>query len=320
MNKDTKGYTIISRYQNKKCFYGLGIYNDEKIFFKEFNLISDLEKEIDGYNIVKKYYRVPKLITKYDNTIIYEYKDELINSTLYEYLYYDVSNINLNNILNQYKNSLKDIKRINEDELCNDKFYKKRINMIDNYSTLIDNLDIKEHIKKVIFEISQDKTLHAFISQGDPTDTNISTDGCFTDFENGGYNSLVGEIAIFLISILTHGGYFYPKYNSKVYMIRSNYKVNLKISSKNINIIVSYLDMIKSIVNKDIINEINKYLKYYICFRLLTPIDVSKMDEIDQEIIFSLFELFYEVNSIDELISLITNWDVCYINNFINKK
>ena len=127
-------------------------------------------------------------------------------------------------------------------------------------------------------------------------------------------------ICLKLIFLLNSLIYFYPKYNSKVYKIRSHYKVNLKISSKNINIIVSYLNMIKNIVNGDIINEINKYLKYYICFRLLTPIDVSKMEEIDQKIIFSLFKLFYKVNSIDELISLITNWDVCYISNFINLK
>ena len=34
--------------------------------------------------------------------------------------------------------------------------------------------------------------------------------------------------------------------------------------------ITLYLNMIKNNVSKDIIDEINKYLKYYICFRLVT--------------------------------------------------
>ena len=315
MINEISNYEMLSRFQNKKCYFGLGLYTNQKIFFKEFNSPLDKEKEIKGYQTVKRYYVVPQMVSSVDNTIIYEYKDELINSSLYEYLYFDIGNINLEGILNQYKNSLKNIKKINEKDTFNNKFFKDRIKMIDQYLLLINDLNLSNQFNEMKKVIQEDKKLHAFISQGDPTDTNISTNGCFTDFENGGYNSLVGEIAIFIVSILTHGGYFYPKYNSNVYQIRSNYKVNTTIKDKNKTLIIAYLNMIKNNVSKDIIDEINKYLKYYICFRLVTPLDVTQMDEDDQNIIFSLFEIFFQIENIDELINLISNWDISYIDN-----
>ena len=321
MNKNIKGYKTLTRYQNKKCFYGIGIYNRKKIFYKEFDSLTYLEKELNGYNIVKEYYNVPKLIGNYENTILYEYKKDLINNTLYEYFYFNKKSINVNIILNQYKNSLIKLKRLNESKLCNYSFYAKRKEMIDNYLFNIDDKKFKDILNEMLENICKNKSLYSFISQGDPTDTNISIKGCFTDFENGGYNSIVGEISIFLVSLLTHGSYFYPKYNSKVYMIRDNYKVNKKISSKNINLILSYLNMIKENLDKKVINEINKYLKYYICFRLLTPINIINMEDIDKKIIINLVKEFYQINSLDSLITLINNWDTNYINNyFINNK
>ena len=97
MNSFVNNYERISRFQNKKCFFGIGLYGKMKIFYKEFNTNFDMEKEIEGYSIVKKYYTV----------------------------------------LNQYIKSIKNIKKINENMLCNNSFYKKRIDMIHKYLLLI---------------------------------------------------------------------------------------------------------------------------------------------------------------------------------------
>ena len=73
MNSFVNNYERISRFQNKKCFFGIGLYGKMKIFYKEFNTNFDMEKEIEGYSIVKKYYTVPEMLSKIDNTILYEY-------------------------------------------------------------------------------------------------------------------------------------------------------------------------------------------------------------------------------------------------------
>lgn len=315
MNKDIKGYKTLTRYQNKKCFYGLGIYNRKKVFYKQFASHDYLEKELNGYSIVKEFYHVPTLINYDNNTVLYEYKKELIYNTLYEYLYFGKKNIDVNSILNQYQNSLINLKKCKENKLCNYNFFAKRSDMINEYLMNTNDLEFKNILEETLEVICKDKSLYAFISQGDPTDTNISVNGYFTDFENGGYNSIVGEISILLISLLTHGSYFYPKYNSKVYTIRANYKVSTKISDKNINLILAYLNMIKTSLNERVINEINKYLKYYICFRLLTPISILKMEDNDRKMIIKLVKKFYQINSLDDLINTVNNWDICYIKN-----
>lgn len=308
-----KGYEILSRYKNKKCFYGVAIYNDKKIFYKEFDSHDDKEKELKGYFLICNYYNVPKIINTYENIIMYEYKEELLNETIYEYLYLDNLNINMDSILKQYENSLSNVQMLDEKELSNYKFFAKRKEMIENYITKIPNE--KNNLNRILEIIVEPKILSAFISQGDPTDTNIGVNGLFTDFENGGYNSVVGEISIFLVSILTHGSYFYPKYNSNVYEIRPKYKVCTRISDKNKKILISYLNMIKNKLNCD---EINKYLKYYICFRFLTPIDILKMNVKDRNIIFKLINMFLKTKNIDDILKLIEEWDVCFIEKLLN--
>lgn len=51
------------------------------------------------------------------------------------------------------------------------------------------------------------------ISQGDPTEFNLVTPLRLFDFETGGRNAVLGDIANFCWSILGQGGYFVPRYN-----------------------------------------------------------------------------------------------------------
>ena len=43
------------------------------------------------------------------------------------------------------------------------------------------------------------------------------------------------------------------------------------------------------------------------------------MDDVDKNIIFSLFKIFYDIKQIDELINLIKNWDLSFINEHLKK-
>ena len=300
--KDCK-FRKLSEFQNKKCTFGIGLYKGEKIFYK--TIFNGLKNELEGYKLVSKYYRVPKIINYSHDMIIYEYLKNFTDKTLYDYLY--INNklvINYKKIFNSYKRSLKNIISLNENDLKNNLFYKKRLYQIDVY--INDNsykkylpilLDIKKHIES-------EKKLYSFVSQGDPTDTNITVDGEFCDFENGGYNSLVGEIAIFIVSILFFGGCIYPKYNSNAYKIRDKWKIS-KPNEKNIELLLKYLKMFRENLDENVIQELDRYLKYYICFRLLTPINVSIMSKSDQKIIIKNLLDFYNLKNFDEIIDKI---------------
>ncbi len=307
-------YRILSEYTNKKCTYGEALYKGKKVFYK--NIKDGVKKEIRGYNLVKLYYDVPKIIT-YDNKIIlYEFISDLINKTMHEYLYtYDYLKFDFNIILNQYMNSLKNIKYLNENKLNNSKFYKNRISQVENYissNICEENNDI---FNEIIEKIKLNKRLYSFISQGDPTDTNISITGKFSDFENGGYNSLVGEISIFIVSLLTHGAYYYPKYNKKAYEIRPVMPNKINISNKNINLLIKYLLFFKNNLNKEEINELDKYLIYYICFRLLTPMNLIDMNKKDRNNILKVINLFYKTKDFDDILLLIKKWNIDIIRN-----
>lgn len=299
----------LSSYQNKKCIYGLGTFEGKSIFYK--TMFNDLKEELNGYNIVSKYYKVPKIISYDNDLIIYEYNKSLINKSIFDYLYInDELILDITSIFNQYKSSLKDIKYLNEEEVSNKKFYKDRINMLDD---LINDNEYKKYhssFKKIKEKLLEDKKLYSFVSQGDPTDTNITVDGLFCDFENGGYNSLVGEIAIFIASILTHGPRIYPKYNKKAYMIKNVDLNNIKFSKKNINLVLEYLNFYKENLNREQIEELDKYLKYYLCFRMISPIKLEVMDDIDKEYVLDLINKFMKINSFDELIVLVNNWEL----------
>lgn len=290
--------------KNKKCTYGVGRYKDKQIFYK--SVSKNIKDELQGYSMVKKYYNVPEILHFDKKNIIYTYEPDLINKTLYEALY--VNNnlvININKILMQYSSSLKSIARYNEMKLKNVKFYKKRIKLIDEYIEKETNLNYMNMLIEIRRVIAKKKSLYSFVSQGDPTDTNITVNGKFSDFENGGYNSIVGEMAIFIVSFLTHGRYFYPKYNSNAYEVRPKIIIQNKLQRLNKKILIRYITFFIEKLNVDQIKELNKYLKYYICFRLLTPLNIFLMEPKDRKIILSICDDFLKTKNINEIINLI---------------
>lgn len=317
--------------ETTKGEFGFCKYNGRRCFYK---IVDNVSIEIKRYKMLSNFYKVPKLINSFDNVIIYELIDSLVNCTIHEYLYNDNINFDINNILKQYKKNMETIYLISEDKLINKKFFIDRVDYLKKYlnDKIFNKIYIynyKEYniykiLNETIDNISSNKELYSFITNGDPTDTNISVDGFFSDYECAGFNSIVGEIAIFVISILSHGSYFYPKYNKSVYALRPfilkeynkfkmvinrrNNKIDgkIKILFKNKKLILDYLEFYNDILNNNIKESVNKYLKYYLIMRVLTPIDVLKMDESDINTIVFLVIIFSEINSINELIELVS--------------
>ena len=63
--------------------------------------------------------------------------------------------------------------------------------------------------------------------------------------------------------------------------------------------------MFRENLDENVIQELDRYLKYYICFRLLTPINVSIMSKSDQKIIIKNLLDFYNLKNFDEIIDKI---------------
>ncbi len=322
-------------FKTKKGTYGIGQRNGQKVFYKENNQeVIDNEKR--GYNQIKEIYRTPLLLYTDDKIIIYEYQEELIKETLHEYLYINKKlKVSFNSLFKSYKESLQKIKKEEESKTKNSKYFNDRIPLMEKY--LDDDDIIKEYkveeknyflpeiIKEIINNIKANKKVSSYLSQGDLTDTNITINGLFSDFEIAGLNSFLGEIAIMVASFLTHGCYFYPKYHQEAYQIRpfllnhyQEYKPKVKLQgntiegklpsrAKNRELLLNFLNLYKENLKEKEIKELDKYLKYYLCARMITPLDITKMTKEDKIALIYYVIVFYQINSFDDLITLIKN-------------
>lgn len=310
-------------YKNTKSIFGVKIIANKKYFYKK---TKNINKEIFGFNEVNQIYDVPKIVYCDNDEIVYEYQQDLETRTIHEYLYNKKPiYINYHKIFRQYKKSINSLIIQEESLYRNSDFFLKRVSQLEKYLKLpqIDKTYIFENeeysLKNIILDIKnfieKDKKIKGILTLGDPTDTNISVSGIFTDLECAGYNSIIGEIAILFISLTTHGSYFYPKYNGNAYILRTNLLFNypkyqqllvyfdnpdnkcillpkFTILKKNKKVLLKFLKFYNRHFKDDM--EISKYLKYYICMRILTPLDITKMDDYDQKTIASLIIYFYK--------------------------
>ena len=316
---------IINSFEGPKSKVGILENNSKRYFFKEKN--ENSIKEVEGFNNIKDFYKTSNLCIETDKYIIYEYIKELFTNTLNDYFYGKEDRIVMPLILNSYKNAMRNsMVLIDEKDTKTSKFFKGRLDHIEKllksieYEKIIinkDNYEIKIILKDLISEIRKDKEVHAFLTNGSPTDGNITTNGYITDFENAGYNSVVSEISILFVSFFTHGSYFYPKYNEQDYPSHvaslktyNNYKPNIKyktikdtiyvneydfkINSKNKEVLLEFLKMYKTSPFYENYKNEFKYLKYYIFMRLLTPITLDQMSSYDM---VSILTLIIDINN-----------------------
>lgn len=307
-----------------------GTYNivedgfNHRIFKKKTKL--SISREIEGYNFIKYYYNVPKLLeyNLVENEIAYEFNDDLFYRTMHQGLFEDVP-FNEEKIINVLTSNFKDFEFLNENLSANSLFFLGRIPNISEYllekdadfdKTLVVNgiklNSFKTCVKNIIYNLTRNNIVPFAISQGDPTDLNVSVSGTVTDFETSGKNSLINEIAIFLGCYLVNCYYFYIKYmNSphkqyvktlqefndlvKCEFIEKDNEIEIafeKILPKKVkDFVLSYLNRIK---NMEIINS-KFQIGPYIAMRMISPIDVRNVkDKSDRFLLFGLAGLFQE--------------------------
>lgn len=310
--------TIIS----SKGEYSIYEENGKKYFQKK--IYSNIVPEVEGYNLIRFYYDLPRLIeyNLMEQTIIYEYNEGLRNKTLHHALFNDIP-FDINKIIDLMTFRFKDFEFKNENLSVNSKFFIGRIKDVINYLDTDDklydyNLIFKNHqlgnfrnvVKSIIAGISKNQVVPFVISQGDPTDLNFSIDYKVTDFEVAGKNSIINEVAIFVGCYIVNCYYFYIKYmksphaqfkdtldNFKNY-VRSEYAIDdkkINISFHNIipanvkELILKYLERVKNI---GIIHK-NFDLGIYIALRFISPVNLNNIDnEEDKIILMTLSALF----------------------------
>ena len=189
------------------------IFQDEKGKYFSKQLFTDITPEIEGYEAIKSFYKVPKMLfyDKENKQIIYEYIDSLNNLTMHDALFQNEIEIDYDAIVDILTKTFKNFKLKRENEAVNSKFFSGRINFLDSYLENDDELFKKilefngenlgsfhDNIRKIKQGISQNRFLPCVVTQGDPTDLNMSADGYVTDFEVAGENSIVNEKEIFV--------------------------------------------------------------------------------------------------------------------------
>ncbi len=325
-------------FNNKKCFFKI---IDGDNFLKEINGYFACNGNLPINNIVftkklssKMYiilYEFDKIVTENSgllNDILVENdKSELISE---QNLFY------LNNVLSVY-DTIYSKKTVNLDKSANDIFFIERINtrlkvwykdLIKSNKKIIINNNINVSISDILSEtihyFEESNIIHSSVlTQGDPNTLNISIKPSFFDLVTAGYNSIVSEVAITIISTLLYDNYFCPHYHPNSYGTHvqaiNNYhlfKPNLTFDENddelviNSNIITSnirkkyVLDYINILKKNNII--INSEIKYYIVMRLMCVFNINTMEKSDYY--YSLFLICYFYSNItDDFYGSVTN-------------
>ena len=312
--------------KTNKGIFGLKKIKGKTYFYKK--CFESILPEIEGYFSVYKKFKVPSLISfnTEKNNVIYEYIDELFSSTLNDCLFFD-RNIDLNSIITQLTSPFKNIIYDCKNNVKNNKFFNGRLKIIDEYLKNIQDIEVVvnnnlktsfyENLKKIRNEILREGRVPCAITQGDPTDLNISKNGYFTDFEVSGLNSIIYEIAVFIGSFLVNSYYYYIKYmNSAHGLLKkrlekySNY-IKYQLTKEKNCISINITKLLPKLY-KDLIlaylDEIKKYRKYLegfhlgkvIAMRFISPVDLRNIkDENDYFLILAIVSIF--VNKIETL-------------------
>lgn len=340
---DRKFDSIININIQNFSINGTAIYNDNKCFFK----IVDEEffiKEINGYLIsykkiptmeilfIKRLFQCKKYLIAYtfDNTVkesIGLLNDAFVNNDLNKQIL-EKDYKEIRQVLNMYNDVYSSQKEHRNycpsnvffEERINTRLKKWYINSKKMMNLIIDYNNEYVYLSNILNEVFNyfEKNIYirreCVLMQGDPNTLNISTRPCFFDLATAGYNPIIGELAITIISTLIYDNYFCPKYHSKSYFLHEkalkqykyftpnlNYKKSKNIVKFNSSIITSnvrkkyILDYIDILKKNDI--SIEEEIKYYIVMRLLCVFNIKKMDKID--FYYSLYLVVYFYKNIN---------------------
>lgn len=318
-------------YNKNKCFFKIV---DEEFFIKEINGYLISYKKIPTMEIlfIKRLFRCKKYLIAYtfDNTVkesIGLLNDVFVNNDLNKQIL-EKNYKQIRQVLNMY-NDVYSSKKEQHNYCPSNVFFEDRINKrlkkwyINSRkmkNLVIDYNNEYVYLSNILNEVFSyfEKNIYTrrecILTQGDPNTLNISTRPCFFDLATAGYNPIIGELAITIISTLIYDNYFCPKYHSKSYFLHEkslkqykyftpnlNYKKSKNIIKINSNIITSnirkkyILDYIDILKKHDILIE--EEIKYYIIMRLLCVFNIKKMSEID--FYYSLYLVVYFYKNIN---------------------
>ena len=332
---------VTMNYQNNSI-NGTFEKNNKKFFYKMINCEKFIS-ELNGYFMCNNQIPIMSIesVEKIDDQfiIVYNYNNSVTtnNGTLNDlFVKYDSYSIIDKNkfmpILKIYDKNLYNIKRNVTSK--NDIFFKKRVfsrlikwyNNCDLFNKEIyinDNIcNITKIIQNVFEYFNHQRNVECFFTEGDPNTLNIGLDPCFFDLETCGYNSILGELAITIISVLFFDNYYCPKYHNqsyfnheKIFEIYKKYYPNITYKEYNNKIFLtgeiksSYIracyieEYLKILKKHDIF--LNNDLFNYIVMRLLCVFDIRNMEKIDSYYIIYLINYFNQILKDDVIENLL---------------
>jgi hypothetical protein len=268
---------ILSDHQNKIDRKG-----DSKLFIKEFFSEAPLLKELNGYEIVSKYYPVAKLLNlstcKNEGRLVFEYEESIgSNKGLLLDIFNGADTANsFADILNMYL-SVFDKTLEKTAASAADTFFKDRaLKLKEKYPTLysakepikikFNNSDISFKFSQIVDEVvsyfndDTHNTLWSIVSQGDPSDVNLGIKPILLDYLCGGRVPLMAEFASLVWEQVAQSVVLAPTYNPKTYAEHDLvYKQTPTISIQD--------NHLKFAPSKDRIRFLNEYTK-----RIMVPI------------------------------------------------
>lgn len=166
-----------------------------------------------------------------------------------------------------------------------------------------------KHVRELIKYFDIPKKYWTIISQCDPTDLNITTNGVILDYYCGGHNPLMAEFSMFVWQNLMIGDCLAPKYNNKYFnqhprIFQCLYEPKIEnnnlyyaIRPIRLNAIFLYIDMIIEPVLQ-IINYNNWYedFKNFLALKMITIFNIKELSEPDRLTILVLLEVIYSKN------------------------
>ncbi len=322
--------TLLFENQNKNNTNGALSIGKINVFYKILS-VTDYYRELLGYSIVRKYYSVEPKLGAFTNNeqgvILYQY-DKSIGFNKGLLLDYFTSenpdNTILTNILENYYNTF--CKTLSyRYTTSHDVFYKNRIDnrlfkyydekfwKMQNTSLIYNEKEIAinplKHVRELIKYFDIPKKYWTIISQCDPTDLNITTNGVILDYYCGGHNPLMAEFSMFVWQNLMIGDCLAPKYNNKYFnqhprIFQCLYEPKIEnnnlyyaIRPIRLNAIFLYIDMIIEPVLQ-IINYNNWYedFKNFLALKMITIFNIKELSEPDRLTILVLLEVIYSKN------------------------
>lgn len=304
-------------------------------FCKFFNNKREMDREIAGYNIMRKYYPVSNLVGQIkdssNNLLIFQYEKTVIkNGGLLVDLFANKKKFDKDflPILKLYRRVFLITLRKNNGNSSNvfikdrittriNKFYtKKYIKSFNNKKIILNGRLITIKPSKTIDELKsyfkrQNKNKWCVVSQCDPNDLNIGTRPIIFDYEAGGLTPIMAEYASLFWFNICRGNYLALKYHKELFFNHEKIfkkidkpffyknKITHKPTSVRLDFTKAYTDHVISPCFIKIGTYDNWYeeFKNYLAMRILAVTNISKMEYNDMLLSFAYLEYFYNIIS-----------------------